>query len=585
MPAAWAALPYGDARVPVLVSAFKVSRLAFVTFSLGRNALLNLEAADAVEYGADCPWAPVSVPSILELDDPRFDRVKETNVFCFYMPGAADDDDADARVRFADLIDRHRKAGRPIHGVITPRALPHNGQAKVCPEGHVLQAEPAAIVLGNLCDECRAEFRGMAGLCCDLCDFDVCEQCAPAVPLHATRAAHLVSQLQRMGQAKEGKDGEAPAKHSARIIAHLFPIGLTGTIAIPYDDAAVDKTLTVFAEACTQLNTERKLVARGASMGREVAKFVYRTMSGQESGLYKALRMHGQSRDVLAGPKFSMVMLKFVADYLNTCYRGLIRRDDEYVVDSFAKMNAASSTGHHNEICLLTQLFSVIMLFHRHLDRTHYDPTSYETYMASFEEEFERVFERVGDEIFKMFAHECGGGEDITTCDPNKPMFELADEEAPRNRPGQSYHITMGEDDRGPVAQVINRGRNDSAALFAAAWDIDVPRTRVSAEGVLFEVRLRVEQEQWVVHRLYSEFEVLREQVRLQLPDLVENISLPAQPGEDGDPDESCAEMQAFLEHLVQATFRSTTSPFFQATRVRLAHALPFFRADREPPS
>jgi hypothetical protein len=155
-------------------------------------------------------------------------------------------------------------------------------------------------------------------------------------------------------------------------------------------------------------------------------------MSGQESGLYKAFTRFDRP-DLLAQlstQQWWQQMMQHVADYINVCYKALILQNDAYVTDSFAEFNALSESGTHNEICLLNQILQIILTFQSVIDRTKFNTATYDTYMASFEAEFNKALPGIVPGVVSLLAHRCSKNEDIRKCDPNKPLIEIRVKEA-----------------------------------------------------------------------------------------------------------------------------------------------------------
>ena len=171
-----------------------------------------------------------------------------------------------------------------------------------------------------------------------------------------------------------------------------------------------------------------ELETTSAHMAEVVMGFVRRTMKGQESGLYKVFAPRGMG-PMLATPAATNMLLGAVVSYLNGCYKSLILQDDQYVIDSFAEMKAASLKGKHSEVCLLNIIMALIQNFHRLIDRTAYNISSYDAYMGSFEAEFNRVYDLVAAEVQGLFRHECHGNIDLSKEDPNAPLFTIHEQQ------------------------------------------------------------------------------------------------------------------------------------------------------------
>ena len=109
------------------------------------------------------------------------------------------------------------------------------------------------------------------------------------------------------------------------------------------------------------------------------------------------------------------------ANYINVCYRALILKNDDYVLNVFKEMT--DLTG-HSEICLLNTIIQILVPVHLSLDRTKFNRCSITTLESSVRLEIVRVIGPLLKDIQTMVSHECHG-ESIDTCDPTEPLIAI----------------------------------------------------------------------------------------------------------------------------------------------------------------
>jgi hypothetical protein len=143
-------------------------------------------------------------------------------------------------------------------------------------------------------------------------------------------------------------------------------------------------------------------------------QFLINTISGQESGLFKM--KHLLSVDI-KDVKMKMLLQRTMMEYLNSAYRSLILKSDTYILNSFDAMKKEKS---HSDICLLNMQMQLILNAIMAINRTNFNVSSYEEYMQSMVDSYEKYFDTV--DFDKLLNHECNGI-DISTCDPNEPLF------------------------------------------------------------------------------------------------------------------------------------------------------------------
>jgi hypothetical protein len=108
-------------------------------------------------------------------------------------------------------------------------------------------------------------------------------------------------------------------------------------------------------------------------------------------------------------------------NYLNSCYKSLIVKDDPYVLEKFREMTELVG---HSEVCLINIIAQISMAVHMNLDRSNIDTTDITTLDYSVKTEVDRIFTPLRPIVYKSLSHECHG-EKIEDCDLNKPLFQL----------------------------------------------------------------------------------------------------------------------------------------------------------------
>lgn len=153
-----------------------------------------------------------------------------------------------------------------------------------------------------------------------------------------------------------------------------------------------------------------------------IVNFVHNTLKGQESGMYKIIRM-GRIPNFkisdLHTPLTMTILRGAIIDYLNSCYRSLILDDDSYVLYHFKKMKKYYN---HSEICLLNIIAMVIQNFHLAIDRSKFNISNIENYIESFDREFEKAILPMLIILISTLSHTCVG-KNIKDCSPDSPMF------------------------------------------------------------------------------------------------------------------------------------------------------------------
>lgn len=152
---------------------------------------------------------------------------------------------------------------------------------------------------------------------------------------------------------------------------------------------------------------------------QEFKTFIQNTIFGQESGLYKSLYLYNIDTgiDNIRSNTAKILLQYAIVDYLNSCYKSLILKDDDYVINYFAKIKKEK---HHSEICLLNIMFAVIRSAFLEVDRHKFNDMTYDKFMDSVKKEYSEYLG--GIDYDKLLNHECNG-EKIENCNPNEPLF------------------------------------------------------------------------------------------------------------------------------------------------------------------
>ena len=159
---------------------------------------------------------------------------------------------------------------------------------------------------------------------------------------------------------------------------------------------------------------------KNKQLARLICQFCESTMLGHESGFYKACgSLIPVPRDKLKTGMFLPLIRDATCSYLNNTYRSLIIKNDPYIIQKFGEMQ---SVNHHSAICLLNIIAMIIMNVHFNLDRENLDITSYDKYMESIKAQINDKLKEMNGKLTSTISHECHGV-DISTCNPNEPMF------------------------------------------------------------------------------------------------------------------------------------------------------------------
>ena len=74
-------------------------------------------------------------------------------------------------------------------------------------------------------------------------------------------------------------------------------------------------------------------------------------------------------------------------------------------------------------MCILQLVAGLISAFHKYMDRSTFDISSYDNYMKSFEKEFHKYYSNNIEYIRQKLNHTCDLSEDISKLDPNEKIF------------------------------------------------------------------------------------------------------------------------------------------------------------------
>lgn len=163
-----------------------------------------------------------------------------------------------------------------------------------------------------------------------------------------------------------------------------------------------------------------------AKLAAMLCKFLGSTIGGHERGMYKHFLAHrGDSLDMLQDQLvFAPLFGGATVYYFNLAYKSLVLRDDDkYILNCFDRMHAACG---HSYICLLNIACAACIEIHGKIDRTRLDVTSLAAYEASVVAQLGPLLVEFQRIVASHFEHQCCG-DDISKCDPNKPMFTLGE--------------------------------------------------------------------------------------------------------------------------------------------------------------
>lgn len=165
---------------------------------------------------------------------------------------------------------------------------------------------------------------------------------------------------------------------------------------------------------------------KNVRLAEMICAFIEITAIGHERGMYRALSAGmGPLAIVKQANAFNVLFGGATVNYFNLAYKGLILKNDAYIIKCFGEMHSVSG---HSYICLLNIVCSGYLKIHRAVDRTKLDVSTLERFQSSVEEQLAPLLAEFSKTLQTTLSHKCDGM-DISTCDPNKPMFYATTEE------------------------------------------------------------------------------------------------------------------------------------------------------------
>ena len=115
------------------------------------------------------------------------------------------------------------------------------------------------------------------------------------------------------------------------------------------------------------------------SLAELILEFCHSVIIDRESRFYKS----GKLLAILTDPiPAATLCLDDRVEYMNSVYISLIKKSDEHLVKTFAKMCSKTT---HSIICLLKMICITLKFVHGAVLRFKLDAKTYETYMASIQ--------------------------------------------------------------------------------------------------------------------------------------------------------------------------------------------------------
>lgn len=143
-----------------------------------------------------------------------------------------------------------------------------------------------------------------------------------------------------------------------------------------------------------------------------IIEFAINTITGMESGFYKVF----PDKTMLTTNDHQSIINGFIIDYLNRTYRSLILHDDPYITETFGKMAPFK----HSFVCILNIIAYLIKYLIENTQRQLLNTSSYSHYMTSIRQQLYILSTLYRSKL--NLSHSCHGT-DITTCNPDEPMF------------------------------------------------------------------------------------------------------------------------------------------------------------------
>eukprot|EP01138_Halocafeteria_seosinensis_P006153 gb/GECG01006292.1/.p1 GENE.gb/GECG01006292.1/~~gb/GECG01006292.1/.p1 ORF type:complete len:175 (+),score=14.65 gb/GECG01006292.1/:1-525(+) len=148
-----------------------------------------------------------------------------------------------------------------------------------------------------------------------------------------------------------------------------------------------------------------------------ISSFLFTTARGTESALYQTITREELLNKASMGIKTTYCSIK----YLNICYKSIIRRDNQFITDSFDHM---TSIMQHSEICLLHLILNCLRRIHGMIERQYCDLSSREAYRASLAPQLIGAIATVYPSLVTSVNHGCTGTS-IRNEDPEQELFTM----------------------------------------------------------------------------------------------------------------------------------------------------------------
>lgn len=162
------------------------------------------------------------------------------------------------------------------------------------------------------------------------------------------------------------------------------------------------------------------------TLARTILEFCKTTIMGHESGMFKSFYHRGTAID---DNTYKMIIQISAANYLNSVYKSLILKDSEYITTIFDRITAISN---HSKICLLNIILPIVIAMHLKIERSEQQfgnndqfHVYYNKHMNSVARQLDQIENDIIESLSRTLSHECHGI-DISTCDPNKPLFTIS---------------------------------------------------------------------------------------------------------------------------------------------------------------
>lgn len=124
-----------------------------------------------------------------------------------------------------------------------------------------------------------------------------------------------------------------------------------------------------------------------------------------ESGIYKMVLQINKDNIRYMSSKhqpFITIFRDLYEKYFTSTYNSLIKRDDEYVIKTFDKLQLLSK---HSPRCILNILANLVISIHFNLDRKKLNYYEHDLYIQSLKEEISKLSSFVN--INELFDHVC----------------------------------------------------------------------------------------------------------------------------------------------------------------------------------